>query len=452
MLRMTGKRLSAILLLLVMFGVHLPVRAYTLQYRDSAGILARRWLTHTIIVGFSGSLNAPPANVKAGSDVVGAARRALQHWTDVADIEFLEVGSTLQTVSPQNGGDRINLITISDQNAALFGSTDNPGRTRTFYDPGGAIVEADIALNPNVSFSSDGTPGTYDLESTFTHEVGHLLGLEHSAILGATMQPRQAMNGLFNLPAVTQRTLSEDDVAGARALYGSRAGTGSIFGRLISNSFAGQSQPIFGGHVFAEDALTGRVIAGNVTLPSGSYRIDALPPGSYHIIGQSLTGPVEADEIATRNGSYAGLLDTAPPFRTQIAVRSASRVISIAGGGARSLGFFVSSNPAPSLKPRLIGMNGELSTVALPLAAGKTITVYVAGEGIDEIPFGGVSSTSRFIVVNSDSLASEEFDTPYPVISFEITVAPDIPPGDYSLLLQSSDGEMVYLVGALTID
>ncbi|HEU5237365.1 MAG TPA: matrixin family metalloprotease [Pyrinomonadaceae bacterium] len=451
-LRMTPKKLGAVLSLLVMFGVQMPLRGYTLQYRDNSGIVMRRWLTHPIIIAFSASLVSPPSNIKSGSDVLGAARRALQHWSSVADIDFLETSSSLQTISPQSAGDRINLITVSDQNSASFGTTDNPGRTRTFYDSGGAIVEADIALNPNVAFSSDGTPGTYDLESTFTHEVGHLLGLEHSAVLGATMQPRQAMNGLFNLPAFTQRTLSEDDIAGARTLYGSRAGTGSIFGRLISNSFAGQSHPIFGGHVFAEDALTGRVVAGNVTLASGSYRIDALPPGRYHIIGQTLDGLIEADEIATANGSYAGLFDTAPPFRTQIAVRSTSQVIPIVAGSARSLGFFVSSNPAPGLKPRLIGMNGELSTVALPLSAGKTFTVYIAGEGIDEIPFGGVSSTSPFIRVIADSLAAEEFDTPYPVISFEITVAPDIPPGEYSLLLQSSEGELAYLVGALTIE
>lgn len=449
---MTGKRLSAILSLLVLVGAQTPLRAYTLQYRDSSGIVTRRWLTHPIIIAFSASLVSPPANIKSGSDVIGAARRAMQHWAGVADIEFLETSSSLQTISPQNAGDRINLITVSDQNSALFGSTDNPGRTRAFYDSGGAIVEADIALNPNVPFSSDGTVGTYDLESTLTHEVGHLLGLEHSAILGATMQPRQAMNGLYNLPAFTQRTLSEDDVAGARTLYGSRAGTGSIFGRLISNSFAGQSHPIFGGHVFAEDAVTGRVVAGNVTLSSGSYRIDALAPGRYRIIGQSLDGPIEADEIATANGSYSGLFDTAPPFRTQIAVRSTSQVIPIVAGAGRSLGFFVSANPMPSLKPRLIGMNGELSTVALPLSAGKTFTVYVAGEGIDEIPLGGINATSPFIKVNQDSLAAEDFDTPYPVISFEITVAADIPPGEYSLVLQSNEGEMAYLVGALTIE
>jgi hypothetical protein len=448
---MTGKRLSAILILVAPFSVHAPLRAYTIQYRDSSGVIARRWLTQPIIIAFSTSLQSPPANIKAGTDVIGAARRALRRWSSVSNVQFFETSSSVQTISPPNAGDRINLITVSADNSSAFDSQDNPGRTRVFSD-NGTITEADIALNPNVLFSTDGSPGTYDLESTFTHEVGHLIGLDHSAILGATMQPRQAINGLYNLPAFTQRTLSEDDIAGARALYGSRAGTGSLFGRLVANSIGGQSQPIFGAHVFAEDALTGRVIAGGITLQSGDYRIDALPRGSYHVIGQSLDGPVEADEIATAHGSYAGLLDTTPLFRTQVASRSASQLIPVFADKATSLGFFVSPNLAPALTPRLIGMNGELSTVALPVKPGKKFTIFVAGEGINEVPPGGISSTSPFISIDPDSVSEAEFDTPYPAISFEITVARNTPAGEYSILLQSSDGEIVYLVGALTID
>jgi len=441
--------LSSILTSMLMIG-QTCASAYTLRYRDS-GVLARRWLFQPIIISFSTSLNSPPANIKPGSDVVGAAHRALQHWAGVANIQFFETTSTVQTISPPNAGDRINLITVSSDNASWFGSFENPGRTRSFYDAGGSINEADIALNPNVPFSSDGTPGTYDLESTFTHEVGHLLGLEHSAILAATMQPRQAMNGLFSLPALTQRTLAEDDIAGARALYGPRMGMGSIAGRLIATSVGGQSQPIFGGHVFAEDPLTGRVIAGNVTLPSGEYRIDSLPPGNFRVIGQSLAGPIGADEIATARGSYSGLVDTAPPFRAHIATRSSSQLIPVAADASTSLGFFVSANPVPLVKPRLIGMNGELSTVALPLKPGKTFTIYIAGEGIDEIGPAGIATTSPFITVHPETLA-EEFDTAYPAIGFQITVAPGTPAGDYSLVLESTDGELIYIVGALTIE
>lgn len=438
---------------LALVSAQAPLRAYTLQYRDASGIVARRWLTRPIIVAFSSSLSSPPANIKAGTDVVRAARRALESWTRVADVQFLETRSTAQAVSPSNGGDRINLITVSIDNAAMFGLSDSPGRTRVFSDSGGAIIEADIALNPSDLFSSDGTPGTYDLESTFTHEVGHLLGLEHSAVIGATMQPRQAQNGLYGLPAFTQRTLSEDDAAGARALYGSQAGRGSISGKLIATALAGSSRPIFGGHVFAEDALTGRLIAGSLTLASGEYRIDSLPPGRYRLIGQSLDGPVAAADIAAAGGSYSSLLETLPPFRSFVrAGPSPSRSIAVNSDTATSVGFFVSSGPAPRVKPRLIGMNGELSTTVLPLEAGGTFTVYVAGEGMDEIPASGISISSPFLTVDRSSVSEAQFDTPYPVISFEITVDPYAPPGEYSIRLQSVDGEFVYLAGALTID
>jgi Matrixin len=451
---MSRKGLSAIVVLLALVSAQAPVRAYTLQYRDGSGIVARHWLVKPIIVAFSSSLSSPPANIKTGSDVIGAARRALERWASVADIQFLETRSTAQTISPQNAGDRVNLITVSADNAAVFGASENPGRTRVFSDSGGAIVEADIALNPNELFSSDGTPGTYDLESTFAHEVGHLLGLEHSAVIGATMQPRQAQNGVYGLPAFTQRTLSQDDIAGARSLYGSRTGTGSVSGRLISNAVAGQSRPIFGGHVFAEDALTGRIVAGSVTLSNGEYRLDALTPGNYRLIGQSLDGPIGTADIAPAGGSYASLTETTPPFRALIITgQSSSQLTTITANVAASPGFFfIASNPPPTLKPRVIGMNGELSTTALPLEAGKTFTIYVGGEGVEQIIANGISISSPFIKVNSATLADEEFDAPYPVISFEVTLAPDTPPGDYSIRLQSITGELAYLPGALTID
>ena len=449
---MIRKILSAITALLLLAGIQAPLGAHSVQYHDSGGIRAQRWVSNPILVAFSTSLNSPPPNVKTGSDLIGAMRRALQHWSNVADIQFFETTSTAQTISPANAGDRVNLITVAADNAAVFGSSENPGLTRVFYDPGGAIVEGDIALNPNEPFSSDGTPGTFDLESTLTHEIGHLLGLEHSAIIGATMQPRQPRNGLYGLPAFTQRTLSDDDVTGVRSLYGPRAGSGSISGKLMSNGFA-HAQNVFGGHVFVEDAATGRVVASSVTLANGDYHLNGLAPGAYRLIGQVLNGPVAAADIAS-GGSYAGLTETTPSFRSFVGGGSVNqRVINVSANAAVESSYFVFPHSAQSLlRPEVLGMNGELSTAALPLEPGQTYTIYVGGDGVDQLTAEGISLSSPLIMVQPASLSLEEFDTPYPVISFEVTIAANLQPGDYSIRLQSASGEFAYLAGALTIE
>jgi hypothetical protein len=409
---------------------------------------AHRWVRSPLIVSFSSSLSLPPANIKAGSDVVGALRRALQSWAAVADVQFFEAASSAETISPPAEGDGVNLISISNANASLFESSDAPARTRVFHDSGGAIVEADIALNPATQFSTDGTVGTYDLESTFAHEIGHLLGLEHSAVTGATMQPRQAKNGTYDRPAFSQRTLSDDDVTQARALYGPTGA--SIAGRVMTN-MSGRARAIFGAHFFAEDVASGRVVASSVSLASGQYRIEGLRAGVYRVFAQPLAGPVTAADIGA-SGRTFGLTATTPPFRGFVASNSTpSQSLNVSSNANLKLGFLVFS-AAPALTPRLIGMNSELSTAPLPLRRGETLTIYVAGEGIDDVSLEGISFSSSFIRIIPESLREITFDVTYPVIAFDATVDDRIQAGDYTIRLESRSGELAFLPGAITIE
>src|SRR6266498_2332185 len=215
-----------------------------------------KWPTKNIQISLSTSLTAPSPAIKPASDVLGAVERALASWSGAANVKFVEIPSTAQSVSPMNSGDGISLITVAAtaENLALFSEGNTTARTRVFYDPDtGAISEADIVINPfpysgegeSLQFSTDGTPGTYDLESTLAHEIGHLLGLTHSPVIGATMQPLQALNGTYGLPAISERTLSDSDQAAVRSLYGPREKTnssGSIEGRILS-SFGGSLLP-----------------------------------------------------------------------------------------------------------------------------------------------------------------------------------------------------------------
>jgi len=428
----------------------LPGHGSSAASPDPTGFGEHRWLRNPIIVSLSSSMDGPSPNIKPGSDVKAAVRHALQSWSDAAGIQFLETSSANEIISPANEGDGVNLLTVSAANASEFAASDAPARTRVFYDSGGAIVEADTALNPTAQFSDDGTPGTYDLESTFAHEIGHLIGLEHSAVIGATMQPRQALNGVYGLPAFTQRSLSEDDIANARALYGRRGGWSSISGRLTTN-VAGRARSIFGANIFAEDVASGNVVGSSISSTSGTYRVQGLRAGVYRLFAQPLDGPVAAQDIGA-NGSQAGLIETTPPFRSFVASSSSpSQSLNVGANSAIRLSYFVFSR-SPVLTPRLIGMNGELSTAPLPLRPGETFSIYVAGEGLDDITLDGISISSPFIHVVANSLSEVDFATAYPAISFEIMVDRNIPPGDYTIRLQSAKGELAFLPGALTID
>ena len=447
-----------VLLLSLLLGLPVPVRPYTVQLTDSSGSMQIRWATRKIPVSLSTSLTSPGPQIKAGSDVVGAARRAMSRWAGVGNVQFVEGFSKAQSISSTASGDGISLITIADtvENSALFSGSSNTGRTRVFYDPStGAISEADIVINPHpvsadgspVLFSTDGTPGTYDLESALTHELGHLLGLEHSGVIASTMQARQGLNGLYNLSATTNRTLSEDDRAAERGLYGVREGLGAIEGK-VQNSSSGSPTAVFGAHVWAESVQTGRVIASSITLSDGTYRIEGLSPGQYRVIAGYLDGAVMAADIASSGGAYAGMVSQAAFRSEELAAQ-----LNVNAGAATTLNrILVPLGSAPALKPRLLGLNAQLSSVAIPVEAGRSYTIYIGGEGVDQVPGSAITVSSPFVTVSPASLALQPFGTSFPVISFEVTVAPNAPFGDYSIRLQGNSGEVAYLAGGLTVD
>jgi hypothetical protein len=438
----------AVALIASLFGWFVPGRSYTLQYTDGFGTNQLKWPTTTITVAFSTSLSSPGPNIKPGSDVVGAARRALAHWSAVSNIRFIETSSTAQSISPLNTGDGVSLITVADtaSNRLLFPAPPAvvTGRTRVFFNPNNnQLTEADITINPSLQFSTDGSVGTYDLESTFTHELGHLLGLEHSGVVGATMQPGQGQNGFNGLPVLTERSLSEDDRAGVRSIYGPNAGLGAIAGTITD-----ASGPLFGAHVWAERISSGRVIAGNITLANGSYRIDSLPPGTYRLIVEYLDEPILAAEIAASSGGYTGL---STPKRSFSTIEIATQFTVSADSTSRLDAEL--PNTMPQLNPRIFGINGVLSTVAVPLSAGQTYTIYVGGEGMDQVFATGVSVTSPYVAVNRQTFARLQFPGfAFPIISFDVTVAQSAPAGEYSLRLVSSSGEIAYVSGGLSVD
>jgi predicted Zn-dependent protease len=89
--------------------------------------------------------------------------------------------------------------------------------TLTGYYSGSTITDADIYTNTRYNYTSsretDGCSGEYDIDGIMTHEVGHVIGIGHSSVAGATMYPSVSSCNYNN------RTLEADDIAAKNDLY-----------------------------------------------------------------------------------------------------------------------------------------------------------------------------------------------------------------------------------------
>ncbi|HVH88083.1 MAG TPA: matrixin family metalloprotease [Terriglobales bacterium] len=289
-----------------------PAKSYLSQYAGSAGNMNRaRWDFSDFPVQWS-------MNPAAASNVAGATTpqqvvtAAFATWTSAPNAAIpISRGPDTQVSAPAFDG--VNLVCFtcvtdfsSDGTLAVTftttangpGADDKHGGTSRFA---AQILDADILFNPAVKFTTDGSGGS-DLQTVVTHEIGHFLGLDHSAVVKAIMFP-------FAPPL--ERTLSYDDVAAVSSLYPKSSldvPVGSISGKIAMND----GSPVFGAHVFA-DSITPALAypssirktpIGTLTMPDGTYRIDGVPPDRYTVAAEPLDGPVTNGDVSTYSPAF----------------------------------------------------------------------------------------------------------------------------------------------------
>ncbi len=175
----------------------------------------------------------------------------------------------------------------------------------------GEIVESDVFFNSIFTWSTAaaGDASRFDLQSVATHEIGHFLGLGHSAIGETEIRPdggrRVLASGAVMFPIslgrgiTSDRTLQPDDIAGVSDLYPDgdfKDTTGAISGRVMRNG-----REVIGAHVVAFNPRTGTLIGGFALGEGGTFQIAGLAPGA-HVIRVEPLDDADIDSFFSPSG------------------------------------------------------------------------------------------------------------------------------------------------------
>jgi hypothetical protein len=307
-----------------------------------------------------------------GSDLT-TLQDSMQRWTDVPTSNaVITEGARFDFASPIDASTG---LANDGYNRLYFAETDTTNKLSNaiavsyfFVASDGHITDCDIVFNERLYTFSTETPAnpnqilgstTYDLGEIATHEMGHCLGFDHSAVAGrfggTGLQVSGFSSGDYTYQAtlypygtrtIQGRSLSQDDISGVSFIYPNStlaSTTGTISGRVHDG---GTFHPIKGAHVVAVATTAPDIpVAGVISDvqaggTGGEYSIVGLPPGDYYLRLEPLIG--STNPFTQANTHFTGFVTSFPPeFHN----------------GATESGFDVATD-----------------RVAITLAAGQTVT------------------------------------------------------------------------------
>ena len=328
----------------------------------------------------AGMTNAQGATwITADSDPIAALRASVRHWDDVstAAVTFAPLASTPIGHDPEDRNHVFVFIDTPEIRAAL-GTALAAARTQFFRN--GEFTDTDIVFNPDTSYSTNLASGTFDIEAVATHEVGHVLGANHTGVIAAAMFPRTPPEVNF------QPKLSDDDAAFLTAAYpapGALEARGQIRG-AVSLSAGGAATGVL---VTATDPDAGVTIGTLSNLDDGTYTLGPLPPGSYLLSVEAASGVVNPFDFSAPNAAkfktdvltlFSG--GNASPQPLQVLAGSDLMAdVTVEQGDATLRIDFIGSSRAGTEGD----FSGGIGPAAVALAAGEPVDLVFAGQGID---------------------------------------------------------------------
>lgn len=358
------------------------------RLRNPANGALLRWSTPSavsIVVSSTGSDDI------ADDSETSAVRLAVREWNraDGSALRLVENAAPAVRARADWESDDLHLVWFDEQNSSEWftGSSGTVAITPVWFNSAGVIVDADVLFNGrDWRFTTSRESGRFDVQDVATHELGHLLGLDHSPHDGASMYP-------YVDPAVLlHRSLSADDVAGARHIAPSAA-WGSVSGVLERAS----GGALVGAHVVAR-TLDGHPRAATLSDAGGAWTLRGLAAGEYEIYCTPLDAAVGPGNLTTFDG-----------VQTDFGARVLGRVL-VPDGGAAAFG---AAAAAPDHGTSLGRASDDLP---LRLVRGGTRNATLRGSGL------APGSTLR---ASASEVALSGVVWSYSQVAFTATVAAD---------------------------
>lgn len=418
---------------------------YTPQL-DGTPPTAITWQQASVTYQFNDQTGPTLANMEVGSDPVTAINDGFGRYITRTGVNFVNGGTTSVT---DVGSDGVNLITFANTaaNNAAVGSA--LAVTIFSYNLGTYdMIEADIVFSSSQQWSTNGTAGLYDVGAVGTHEIGHLVGLDHTPICNATMFPYGASGDQ------SPQTLAEDEEAAMRALYPAAATVPSstVTGTV---QLSGGGANVFGAGVTLHDALSGRAVTGTVTLPDGTFSVAGVLPGVYHVTVEALDGPMTDANLSGGTWSSAPMETTFQSLIVGGAADPTEHYVPV--GQTVSLGTITVTDGAPSRNLNGITLTsnpgGFSGLSGLPVSTQPPYTDYlvVSGPGVEVEPDANFSILGGLLTLGT-STGSGTLGGGDGYKIFPINIPADAPVGGYTIVLDStSTGEVHFYTGGIDV-